>query len=183
MKKINKAGLALVMCIVMLILVCGGAAAESGNSLTVLLPDLTSQNGESVRENVTVTLYKAGMLDEVTLEPALDTAFQSLNGGDGTIPNTAEGLHDLALAMADMLDGDSSLSASCKVAEANTDANGAVVFSGLDDALYLVMITNTENYGTVDPAFMISVPLYIGAPDYEPEVNVSMQSVIREGGF
>lgn len=122
-------------------------AHASGSDLQITLMDLKTEN--SGRENVEVLLYRVGDTDEEG-KPVLLGQY-----GIESYPTDAASLDEAAIRIAGKIEEN-------PIESGRTGPDGTVVFSNLDDGVYLAVIPEGNPYGKVTP-FLISLPCVIEA--------------------
>ena len=132
----------------------------AGGSIAIDLKDLPQAEVE--KAGVTFTLYKVGTMSDDGRAKLYERYGMSL-------PNTAEGLQKAAKELMER-------SGKEKVGKQVTDANGHLSFDDIGNGIYLLVPSDMESYGTIDP-FIVTLPMYeeianvIQGPSYYLQVE------------
>ncbi|MCR1870421.1 pilin N-terminal domain-containing protein [Longicatena caecimuris] len=132
----------------------------AGGSIAIDLKDLPQAEVE--KAGVTFTLYKVGTMSDDGRAKLYERYGMSL-------PNTAEGLQKAAKELMER-------SGKEKVGKQVTDANGHLSFDDIGNGIYLLVPSDMETYGTIDP-FLVTLPMYeelgsgIQGPSYDLQIE------------
>lgn len=131
-----------ITCFALILLICFpvNILAESGNSVSIRLKNLGT-----AMEGVRFDVYKVGTMDGYT--PVIDSRFRI-----NSFPREAYKLDNTARYISGMLSGNAD-------SNGETDANGSLVFDGLADGVYLIRVSQSNDYGTISP-FLVCLPYY-----------------------
>lgn len=132
----------------------------AGGSIAIDLKDLPQAEVE--KAGVTFTLYKVGTMSDDGRAKLYERYGMSL-------PNTAEGLQKTAKELMER-------SGKEKVGKQVTDANGHLSFDDIGNGIYLLVPSDMETYGAIDP-FLVTLPMYeelgsgIQGPSYDLQIE------------
>lgn len=115
----------------------------AGGTIEINLKDLPQ--AEEEKANVAFTLYKVGTMSD-------DGRAKLYEKYDMSLPHTAEGLQKAAKELTRKAGKEN-------VGKKVTDGNGYLSFRALENGIYLLVPSNTEEYGTIDP-FLVTLPMY-----------------------
>lgn len=112
--------------------------------IEIQLEDLKSQYSD--REGVTLALYQVGEVSTYG-EPSIDELY-----GIAGFPHSAEETQRAAEQITAKLKGS-------PLAQKNTDAKGNLIFSSLENGVYLIRAESSEKYGKISP-ILAFLPYY-----------------------
>lgn len=129
-----------IMVIMMLALTSIKAA---GGTIEINLKDLPQREVE--KAGVTFTMYKVGTMSDDGKADLYETY-------DMSLPDTAEGLQKLAQELVEQPGKE-------KVGKQMSDEKGYLSFHNVENGIYLLVPSDMERYGKVDP-FIVTLPMY-----------------------
>ena len=129
-----------------------------GGTIDIHLKDFP--NAE--KAGVTFTLYKVGSMSD-------DGKAALYEKYDMHLPDTAEGLQKVAKELTQKTDKET-------IGKRTTDEKGYLSFTNIENGIYLLVPSDMESYGTIDP-FIVTLPMYeeianvIQGPSYYLQVE------------